>query len=85
VEKEIRFFANRSGDSIAYTTFGRGPWLVVPPGWISHMELQWEMPGQNAFFDRLAQNHTLLLFDKHGTGLTGPTRRFHGVIPTSMK
>ena len=37
----------RSGDvSVAYQVFGEGPLdVVVIPGWVSHVEMNWEDPG----------------------------------------
>ena len=74
MDKDIQFFTNTDGDAIAYTRFGRGPLLVVPPGWVSHLSQQWELPGVKEFFTKLARHHTLLIFDKHGTGLSNRNR-----------
>jgi class 3 adenylate cyclase len=62
----------RSGDvHIAYQAFGEGPLdLVTSPGWISHMEFQWEQPLLAHFLTRPAQFARTLLFDKRGTGLS---------------
>jgi pimeloyl-ACP methyl ester carboxylesterase len=62
----------RSGDvSIAYQVVGTGPLdLVVVPGWISHLDLQWEMPAYAAWVKRLASFCRVILFDKRGTGLS---------------
>jgi class 3 adenylate cyclase len=62
----------RSGDlHIAYQVLGEGPFDVVEsPGWISHMEYQWEQPLLAHFLRRPASYARLLLFDKRGTGLS---------------
>lgn len=70
MEKEIRFCRDAEGNAIAYMRIGQGPMLIVPPGWVSHLEQQWELPGVRAFFEQLATHHTLLVFDKLGTGLS---------------
>jgi hypothetical protein len=46
----------KSGDvHIAYQVIGEGPLdLVVVPGWVSHLEYQWEEPWGARFFHRLA-------------------------------
>jgi class 3 adenylate cyclase len=65
----------RSGDlHIAYQVLGDGPLDVVEsPGWISHMEFQWEQPLLAHFLRRPASYARLLLFDKRGTGLSDRT------------
>jgi pimeloyl-ACP methyl ester carboxylesterase len=62
----------RSGDvNIAYSVVGDGPFdLVLVPGFISHLELDWEEPRHARFLDRLASFSRLILFDKRGTGLS---------------
>jgi class 3 adenylate cyclase len=62
-----------SGDdvAIAYQVVGSGPRdLVVIPGWISHLELQWEQPLMARFLERLSGFARLILMDKRGTGLS---------------
>lgn len=64
----------RSGDlSIAYQVVGRGPLdLVAAPGFISHLDWNWQEPSLRAFLDRLGEFSRLILFDKRGTGLSDP-------------
>ena len=64
----------RSGDvNIAYQVVGDGPVdLVYVPGWVSHVELAWELPQLAAGFERLASCSRLILFDKRGTGMSDP-------------
>src|SRR5438093_4908524 len=64
----------RSGDvNIAYQVVGDGPVdLVYVPGWVSHVELAWEMPELVRGFERLASFSRLILFDKRGTGMSDP-------------
>jgi pimeloyl-ACP methyl ester carboxylesterase len=67
----------RSGDlNIAYQVFGEGEVdLVVVPGFISHVEHGWELPGLAAFNRRLASFARVMLFDKRGTGMSDRTGR----------
>ena len=44
--------------------------LVFVPGWVSHLEVMWELPEFARFLDRLAGMGRLILFDKRGTGLS---------------
>jgi class 3 adenylate cyclase len=62
----------KSGDvNIAYQVVGEGPLdLVYVPGWVSHLDLNWEQPEYAAFLERLASFSRLILFDKRGTGLS---------------
>jgi class 3 adenylate cyclase/pimeloyl-ACP methyl ester carboxylesterase len=62
-----------SGDdvAIAYQVIGEGPHdLVVIPGWVSHLELQWEHPMMARFFEALTGFARVILMDKRGTGLS---------------
>jgi class 3 adenylate cyclase/pimeloyl-ACP methyl ester carboxylesterase len=70
VEAETRYA--RSGDvSIAYQVTGDGPFDVVHvPGFVSHVELAWHVPGAAAFIRRLSSFCRLIRFDKRGTGMS---------------
>jgi len=65
----------RSGEtSIAYQVFGEGPVdLVVTPGFVSHLDLNWTLPSFTQFAEQLASFARVLIFDKRGTGLSDPT------------
>lgn len=62
----------RSGDlRIAYQVTGSSLLdLVFVPGFVSNLDLFWEMPEWAYFFSRLAAFSRLILFDKRGTGLS---------------
>ena len=62
----------RSGDvHIAYQVVGQGPLdIVYVPGWLSHVELAWELPDLVLGFERLPSFARLILFDKRGTGMS---------------
>jgi pimeloyl-ACP methyl ester carboxylesterase len=64
----------QSGElSVAYQVVGDGPIdLVFVPGFVSHLELNWENPTSARFFRRLASFARLIMFDKPGTGLSDP-------------
>ncbi len=72
VEPETRYA--RSGDvHIAYQVAGEGPFdLVFVPGFVTHMELQWKLPGFQDFLTDLAAFCRLIRFDKRGTGMSDP-------------
>lgn len=63
-----------SGDvHIAYQVVGDGPFdLVFVPGFVTHMELQWRLPGMEGFLRDLGSFSRLIRFDKRGTGMSDP-------------
>jgi len=56
----------KSGDlHIAYQVSGTGPLdLVFVPGFVSHLECQWEHPSPARFLERLGSFSRLIRFDK---------------------
>src|SRR5439155_19025810 len=62
----------KSGDvNIAYQVLGDGPRdLVLVPGFVSHLENDWDEPRSAHFLERLASFSRLIRFDKRGTGLS---------------
>src|SRR2546423_7724633 len=62
----------KSGEfDIAYQVLGDGPVdLVFVPGWISHLDLQWEEPALARFLRGLSAFSRLIVFDKRGIGLS---------------
>ncbi len=61
-----------SGDlSIAYQVVGDGDLdIVYVPGWVSHVEMQWEPGPIRGFIAGLARIGRVITFDKRGTGLS---------------
>ncbi len=70
--RQIRFCPTPSGARIAYATVGAGPALLVPPGWISHLELLWQDPAYRAFLTPLTAVRTVVEYDRPGCGLSEP-------------
>src|SRR3954469_10932600 len=72
MEAETRYAL--SGEvHIAYQVTGEGPFdLVLVPGFVTHMELQWKMPGFPNFLNELGSFARLIRFDKRGTGMSDP-------------
>ena len=62
----------KSGDvHIAYQVVGEGNIdLVLVPGWVSHLEIDWDDPVLGRSYTRLASFTRLIRFDKRGTGLS---------------
>lgn len=58
---------------MAYQVTGAGPVdLVVTPGFISHLDLQWEGVAYRRFVRQLAGFARVIRYDKRGTGLSDP-------------
>jgi pimeloyl-ACP methyl ester carboxylesterase len=72
VEPETRYAM--SGDvHIAYQVVGEGPFdLIFVPGFVTHLELQWRLPGMGEFLRDLGSFSRLIRFDKRGTGMSDP-------------
>jgi class 3 adenylate cyclase len=72
VQPQTRY-VQRGELSIAYQVVGeRGPDLVIVPGFVSHLDLQWTDVGFSRFCQRLGSFTRLILYDKPGTGLSDP-------------
>ena len=67
---EVRF--TRSGNvDLAYQVFGDGPLdILCMIGWVSHLEVLWELPECRRFLERYAAMGRVAMFDKRGTGLS---------------
>jgi class 3 adenylate cyclase len=68
---QTRWARTVDGACIAYQDFGEGSsTLVFVQGWISHIEVAWELPLFARERRRLAKNMRVLLFDKRGVGMS---------------
>ena len=67
-EQQIRFIDTRTG-RVAAALVGAGPPLVLPPYWLSHVEEDWANPPFAAWVRALARRHTVVRYDRVGTGL----------------
>lgn len=65
-------YALNDGVSIAYQVTGEGPDLVVVPGFVSHLEMDWTEPQLARFLEQLSLFCRLIRLDKRGTGLSDP-------------
>jgi pimeloyl-ACP methyl ester carboxylesterase len=66
----------QSGEvNIAYQVIGEGPIdLVYMPGFISHVELSWGLPGRGEFLNALGEFARVIQLDKRGTGMSDRVR-----------
>jgi len=70
LKQEIRFCQTVDGVTIAYSTMGQGPPLVIPPQWVTHLEADLVEGPFADLYEALRQHHTVVRFDKRGTGLS---------------
>ena len=66
----IRFCAVPDGVRVAYAVRGRGTPLVAIFGNWSHLELDPQSPVWGPWIESLSRDHSLVRFDKRGTGLS---------------
>jgi pimeloyl-ACP methyl ester carboxylesterase/DNA-binding CsgD family transcriptional regulator len=65
----------RLGDStVAYSTMGTGPMLIVPQPMFGDLQLELENPALLAFYNTLASRFTLARYDRLGTGMSDRDR-----------
>jgi class 3 adenylate cyclase len=70
VNPRVRY-AKTGSVNLAYQVVGDGPVdLVLSPGWVTHLDLAWDIPQLARLLRRLASFSRLILFDKRGTGLS---------------
>lgn len=67
----IQYAMTSDGVNIAYATIGTGPPLLVLPILpLSHLQVEWQMPGMREFLEALASHHTVIRYDARGLGLS---------------
>jgi hypothetical protein len=67
--KRLIGYAESGDHSIAYQVTGAGDVdLVLVPGFVSHLEYDWEEPRHAAFLEQLGSFSRLIRLDKRGTG-----------------
>ena len=58
------------GTRVAFAVAGSGPFLLVPPGWVSDLGLSWALPPERGFYEALATGRTLVRYDRPGCGMS---------------
>jgi pimeloyl-ACP methyl ester carboxylesterase/DNA-binding CsgD family transcriptional regulator len=69
-EIEVRFCRLAGGSRVAYASLGEGPPLVMPPGWLCHLEENWAHPAAASARAKLAAAHRFVWYDRLGCGLS---------------
>lgn len=71
MEPVIQYATTTDGVSIAYSTMGEGPVLLFMPVLpLSHLQVEWQMPGMREFIEAFAATHQIVRFDARGLGLS---------------
>ena len=73
--------ADIGGASVAWSSVGQGPPLVVGGWLLSHLRLDWQEPKFRALLDRLAEHRTVIRYDRPGTGAADP----RGPVPNGLE
>jgi len=69
-------YAEVDGRTVAWTSVGTGPPLVLGGWWCSHLGLDWQDARFRQFVLELAEHHRVIRYDRPGSGLSdrdGPT------------
>ena len=75
MQQEIARAETTDGTGVAYASAGSGRPLVYVAGWLSHLELSWQLPEERAFYESLAADRRLVRYDRAGCGMSAPTSR----------
>jgi pimeloyl-ACP methyl ester carboxylesterase len=71
---EVCFLETSWGARIALSVAGNGPPIVVLPAWTGHLAGERALSGYKPFHDVLTEVHTVVRFDRWGTGLSDRDR-----------
>ena len=66
----IQYCRTDDGVNIAYWTLGAGPTVVHAPFTPSDLIAEWEVPAWREWYRRLAENFTVVKFDRRGSGMS---------------
>ncbi|MFC4784985.1 alpha/beta fold hydrolase [Nocardioides sp. MAHUQ-72] len=69
-EDQVIRHAEIGGRTVAWSSVGSGPALVVGGWWAGHLALDWEEPRFRRFIGLLAADHRVVRYDRPGTGLS---------------
>ncbi len=70
MEQSVGWVDLPDGTSVAFATAGVGPPLLFVGGWLSHLELSWDLRAERAFLEALATGRTLVRYDRSGCGMS---------------
>lgn len=67
-EDQVIRHTDVDGTTVAWSSIGSGPPLMIGGWWSSHLVLDWEDPGFRAFVGRLAEHRSVIRYDRPGSG-----------------
>lgn len=68
IEDQVIRHVDVNGSAVAWSSIGSGSPLVIGGWWSSHLELNWADPAFRAYIGQLARHHTVIRYDRPGTG-----------------
>ncbi|MFF1571293.1 alpha/beta fold hydrolase [Leifsonia sp. NPDC058292] len=75
MQQRIGRVTTSGGTSVAVASVGAGRPVVYVSGWLSHLQLSWELQEERAFYESLAHGCRLVRYDRAGCGLSAPLDR----------
>lgn len=69
-EEQVIRHVEIDGRTVAWSSSGLGPPLIIGGWWSSHLELDWADPAFRAFVNRLGEHRTVIRYDRPGTGMS---------------
>ncbi|MFH8251472.1 alpha/beta fold hydrolase [Microbacterium sp. B2969] len=73
MQQRIGRVTTGDGAELAYASIGEGRTLLYVSGWLSHLELSWQLPEERAFYEGLAEGCRLVRYDRAGCGISAPS------------
>jgi pimeloyl-ACP methyl ester carboxylesterase/DNA-binding CsgD family transcriptional regulator len=67
-EDQVIRHTDMDGTTVAWSSIGSGPPLIIGGWWSSHLDLDWEDPGFRRFVGRLAEHRSVIRYDRPGSG-----------------
>ncbi|MBD3676842.1 MAG: winged helix-turn-helix domain-containing protein [Rhodobacteraceae bacterium] len=83
IRQTIRYTKSKDGRSIAWSSAGEGPPLVLAWHQFSHLETDWGSPLMTPILRRLASRFRLIRYDIRGSGLSDPIDE-HDTVDTHV-
>lgn len=74
MKPSIRYANRKDGVKIAYMITGEGPALICPQGWVTNLFLYYGDPLIQYFYNTLAEEYTIVAYDRHGCGQSDRNR-----------
>jgi pimeloyl-ACP methyl ester carboxylesterase len=75
----------RDGRRVTFAVAGEGLPLLYVPGWVSHLEHGWALPGKRRFYEAFATGRTLIRYDRPGCGLSSPELAADDLIQSELE